>query len=62
MGAHSLGRATVANSGYNGPWTPTRENEFNNEFYQLLVNENVSFRNRVRFYTIHSFEGNGTYL
>ena len=47
MGAHSLGRARTENSGYNGAWTPGRENTFNNEFYQLLVDANMSFRNRV---------------
>ena len=47
MGAHSLGRARTANSGYNGAWTPGRENTFDNEFYQLLVDANVTFRNRV---------------
>lgn len=46
MGAHSLGRARTGNSGYNGAWTPGRENTFNNEFYQLLVDATMSFRNR----------------
>ena len=48
MGAHSLGRMRTENSGYNGAWTPGRENTFNNEFYQLLVDQDVEFRNRVR--------------
>ena len=36
MGAHSLGEAKRENSGYNGSWTPNRENVFDNEFYQGL--------------------------
>ena len=47
MGAHSLGRMRTENSGYNGAWTPSRENTFNNEFYQLLIDQSVEFRNRV---------------
>ena len=48
MGAHSLGRMRTENTGYNGAWTPSRENTFDNEFYRLLVDQNVEFRNRVR--------------
>merc|ERR1711881_587221 len=32
-GAHSLGRASVSNSGYHGSWIPNREDHFDNELF-----------------------------
>ena len=45
MGAHSLGRARKENSGYRFSWTPTRENVFDNEYYQLIYNFAPMFKN-----------------
>lgn len=36
LGAHTLGRAETANSGFNGPWT-ANPGQFNNGFYNNLV-------------------------
>ena len=38
IGAHTLGRTTPQNSGFQGPWTQP-ENRLDNGFYQSLVNE-----------------------
>ena len=35
MGAHSLGKAQTANSGFNGVWTAGEANFFNNRYYQV---------------------------
>jgi len=37
LGAHVLGRATLSNSGYDGPWVPNSD-RFNNRYYQDLLN------------------------
>ena len=52
MGAHSLGKTTKANSGYEGSWTPGRENVFDNEFHSVLETEIQFFFNKVCFYII----------
>ena len=39
IGAHTLGRTTPQNSGFQGPWAPP-EDHFDNGFYRSLVNEN----------------------
>lgn len=49
MGAHSLGRAQLQNSGYSGAWTPKQESTFDNEFYQILRDHASDFENVVRF-------------
>jgi hypothetical protein len=36
MGAHSLGKAKFANSGYDGVWIPLRETTFDNEMFITL--------------------------
>ena len=47
MGCHSLGRARRGNSGFNGLWTPGRTNVFDNEFYCLLVADDIVYQNVV---------------
>ena len=47
MGAHSLGGAREANSGYAGAFTPPNTGTFDNEYYQLLVNDRATFTNEV---------------
>lgn len=47
MGAHSLGRADRQNSGYSGTWTTDAGQLFNNEYYQLLINTDLTFNNVV---------------
>ena len=39
IGAHTLGRTTPQNSGFQGPWAQP-ENRLDNGFYRSLVNEN----------------------
>ena len=48
MGCHTLGRARRGNSGYNGLWTPGDTNTFDNEFYCLLVADDIVYQNVVR--------------
>ena len=52
MGAHSLGRAIKRSTGYNHAWTPGRESVFDNEYYQLLVNNASMYCNDVRLLII----------
>ena len=47
MGCHTLGRARRGNSGYNGLWTPGDTNTFDNEFYCLLVADDIVYQNVV---------------
>ena len=47
MGAHSLGGAREANSGYAGAFTPPNTGTFDNEYYQLLANDRAAFTNEV---------------
>jgi len=37
MGAHTLGRADIFNSGYSGPWVSGQTSMFNNRYYANLV-------------------------
>ena len=53
MGAHSLGGAREANSGYAGEFTPPNTGTFDNEYYQLLANERASFTNEVGLVHVH---------
>jgi len=46
MGAHTLGRASSENSGFNGPWITGETQWFNNEYYKKLVDTDLSWRNR----------------
>ena len=55
MGAHSLGRTRKSNSGYEGSWTPTRENVFGNEFHRVLHDDIGLFHNEVCFHIIVLF-------
>ena len=38
LGAHTLGRAQLINSGYEGPWVNDVQ-AFNNEYYDTLIND-----------------------
>ena len=35
LGAHTLGRASSANSGFNGAWISGQTSQFNNEYYKV---------------------------
>ena len=53
IGAHTLGRALEANSGYTGPWTALSQlgsgdtTTFNNEFFTLMIDSSVSYKKSV---------------
>ena len=57
MGCHTLGRARRGNSGYNGLWTPGDTNTFDNEFYCLLVADDIVYQNVVciEFYNTFNY-------
>lgn len=38
MGAHTIGRAQIKNSGYQGTWTTPQTNHvFDNEYYRAMI-------------------------
>lgn len=41
MGAHTLGGAARANSGYAGVWTAGAGREFNTKYYSMIVDDKV---------------------
>ena len=47
MGAHTLGNAHGNISGYNGVWVEGEMTQFDNKYYQLLVDTNLTFTNTV---------------
>ena len=47
-GAHSLGRARIENTGYDGPFTKGRERYLNNQIFRVLASNNVIFKNEVQ--------------
>ena len=47
MGGHNLGGASRTNSGYSGLWTTGGKARFNTQFYQNLVNADLTFDNVV---------------
>ena len=58
MGAHSLGNAHKQDSGYSGTWTTGSGAAFNNEYYQLLINSDLTFSNvvGVQFQVLEYFD------
>lgn len=48
MGAHVLGRAVQANSGYNGPWVPNSD-RFSNDYFRDLLARPWDLRSRPNF-------------
>jgi len=46
LGAHTLGNADTANSGYNGPWITNELLFFNNEYYKKLADSSISWIHR----------------
>ena len=47
MGAHTLGNAHGNISGYNGVWIEGQMTQFNNKYYQYLVDTTLTFTNTV---------------
>ena len=52
MGAHTLGKARSDASGYQGPWLSVGATSFDNGFYQMLKNDAVFWKKRVRKYRL----------
>ena len=48
MGAHTLGDANPAASGYRGAWIGGQTTDFNNVYYKFLTGDGVVFENAVR--------------
>merc|ERR1740128_1271050 len=44
MGAHTLGRASTSNSGFQGTWIANEADLFNNEFYKKLSDPDLTWR------------------
>ncbi len=47
LGAHTLGKADTANSGYGGPWVAGETRVFDNQYYKLMAEKKVYWRKRV---------------
>ena len=47
MGAHSLGGASKANSGYQGKWTGPRDPGFNELFFKNMIDPAITWTNVV---------------
>ena len=47
MGAHTLGNAHGNMSGYNGVWIEGEMTQFDNKYYQFLVDTSLTFTNTV---------------
>jgi len=43
LGAHTLGKTTTKNSGFNGSWVEGGEGHFNNEYYKKLVDGSIGW-------------------
>jgi len=46
LGAHTLGRASSANSGFNGAWISGQTSQFNNEYYKKLSDASLTWQHR----------------
>ena len=54
MGAHTLGNAHGNISGYNGVWVEGEMTQFDNKYYQLLVDTSLTFTNTVNRVNVHN--------
>jgi len=44
LGAHTLGKADIFNSGFNGVWVNNEQGYFNNKYYSNLANDSINWR------------------
>ena len=44
MGAHTLGKADILNSGFHGTWVNNEQGYWNNQYYTNMVNESLGWR------------------
>ena len=56
MGAHSLGKASREDNGFDGVWTPGQETAFNVTYYQNMVAKNLTYQNVVTILAIIIFK------
>ena len=57
MGAHTVGRLTSDNSGYQGVWLSGRgSTTFDNAFYAIMVNQSVTYTAKVLQLSLFSFD------
>ena len=49
MGAHSLGKATRSQNGFDGVWTPNEETTMNTTYFENMVARNLTYKNVVKF-------------
>ncbi len=52
MGAHSLGKASREDNGFDGVWTPGQETSFNVTYYENMIAKNLSYKNVVIFFDL----------
>ena len=52
MGAHSLGKATRSQNGFDGVWTPNEETTMNTTYFENMVARNLTYKNVVNICTI----------
>jgi len=44
MGAHTLGKADILNSGFHGMWVNNEQGYFNNQYYANMVNDSLEWK------------------
>ena len=49
LGAHTFGNLETENSGYSGPWTKDEATTFDNKYFQMMVDNTISYRSRVNW-------------
>jgi len=49
LGAHTLGKAHRNDSGFDGNWVEKGDLTFDNEYYKLMISDEVDWRNEVLF-------------
>ncbi len=49
MGAHSIGGAFRANSGYAGKWTGIQNQGFSELYYSNMINSSITWKSQVTF-------------
>ena len=47
LGAHSVGQADPANTGFDGEWTPGQIDIFDNQYYLNMLDPKLNWKNKV---------------
>jgi len=47
LGAHSLGKVSLEDTGFNGVWTPKEETTLYITYYENMIAKNLTYKNVV---------------